>query len=85
MSEGTVIIESSLKRGGKRAVWVASQLNYKKSSEGVYLSRPHVLSVDDDRQRGRLEAVLAAIIEARGAYFEQVMNEVQEREKEEAK
>lgn len=82
MSEGLVIIESNFKRGGQRSVWVASQFNYRRTEEGVFLSRPQVLSICGDRDRGRMEAVLSATIEARGAFFEQVVDAVKEREEE---
>ena len=83
MGQGTVIVESSFKRGGKRSVWIASELTYRtEKDKGVYLSRPLVLSIDDDRQKGRMESVLAAVLDAKGAYFEQIMEAVRDKEKE---
>jgi hypothetical protein len=83
MGQGTVIIESSFKRGGVRMMWVASEIAYRKESDdGVFLSRPLVLSISDPAERGRMENVLSGVIDTKGSYFEQVMDAVREQEKE---
>jgi len=74
--EGTVILESRIKRGGKRIMWVVTEVAYRDAEGGVYLSKPLVLSVDGDN-KDRLESVMWAIMDAKESYFNQVMMAVE--------
>lgn len=83
--DGSVIIESRIKRGGKRVLWVVTEVGYRAGDGGFYLDRPAVLSVEPEPIRRRLESVMWALMDAKGAYFEQVMDAVQDCEKEGAR
>jgi len=79
--EGAVIVESRIKRAGKRTLWITTEVHFKTASGGVFLDKPSVLSLPPCHDRDRLESVMWAMLDAKGAYFKQILAAVNEEKK----
>lgn len=72
----SVILEPLIKPHGKPALWIITEVVYRRVKGEVYIDKPQVISMPESAERASLAFLIGAKFDAKVEYFKQVMDAV---------